>query len=321
MKKALVCGAGGFIGHHLVKELMEQGYWVRGVDLKRPDYSDTAANGFYLLDLREPKSCEIALASQNGFDEIYLLAADRGGAGYMEPGECEMMTNNILINANMIKAVAEIIKNRRPKVFFSSSVCVYRDMPIGAEMIYEADVYPAFPGNEYGWEKLYTERMLLAFRRKYGLEVRIARFHTTYGPEANWEGGREKAADALCRKAALAKNPDSIEVWGDGRAVRNFVYIDDLIAAIMALMNSDINEPVNIGTDENVTVKQLANIVINASGKNLMIKYVPGAVGVEARYFSNEKIKSTGWKPKFSLIKGVNIHYSWVADQVRKKYS
>ncbi len=318
-KRALVCGAGGFIGHHLAKELRERGYFVAGVDIKYPSYSKTFVDEFLLLDLREKENCKIILAPIH-FDEIYLLAADRGGAGYMDVGECEMMTGNALININMIKAVVEKPGKKRPKIFFSSSVCVYRDMPIEAEMICEDDVYPAYPGNEYGWEKLYTERMLLSFRRRYDLEVRIARFHTTYGPEANWEGGREKAADALCRKAALAKDGGDLEVWGDGQAVRNFVYIDDLIAAIMVLMASDINQPVNIGTDEYVTVDELAKIVIKVSGKDLTIKHIPGAVGVAARNFSNELIKAAGWRSRYSLAQGIAIHYPWVAGQVRRKY-
>lgn len=317
-KQALVAGAGGFIGTHLVRLLKKEGYWVRGVDLKKPEYLKTTADEFYLLDLREKKNCARVLAKAGGFDEIYQLAADRGGAGYMKTKECEMMTSNILINVNM---VLETVKLKKlPKYFFSSSVCVYKDMPLGAKAIVEEDVYPAFPDNEYGWEKLYTERMLLAFSRRFNFPVRIARFHTTFGPESNWEGGREKAADALCRKAALAKDGGSLEVWGDGKQVRVFTYIDDLLSGIRALMKSKVDQPTNIGSNQYVTVDQLAQTVIKASGKKLKIKHVQGAEGVRARNFSNERIYSTGWRPKFSLEQGIAIHYPWVEKQVKKKY-
>jgi len=318
MKKALICGAGGFIGSHLAHTLKKEGYWVRGVDIKKPAYSKTACDKFLLLDLRSRANCKKALTIHKGFDEVYQLAADRGGAGYMIPGACDMMENNVLINAYMISEAAKLKK--KPKFFFSSSVCVYRDMPIGARRIAEKDAYPAFPDNEYGWEKLYTERMLTVFGKRYGMPIRIARFHTTYGPEAEWEGGREKAADALCRKVAMAKNETFIEVWGNGKAVRAFTYIDDLLHGIRALMKSRISEPTNIGSAEYVTVKQLTDTIIAVSGKKLKIKFVPGAVGVRARNFSNKQIYSTGWHPKYSLRQGLAIHYPWVAKQVEKKY-
>ncbi len=317
-KRALVAGAGGFIGTHLVKLLKKEGYWVRGVDLKKPEYSKSEADEFFLLDLRQRKNCAKALHKNGDFDEVYQLAADRGGAGYMEPKECEMMTSNILINVYM---ALEVIKLKKlPKYFFSSSVCVYKDMPLGAKAIKEEDVYPAFPDNEYGWEKLYTERMLLAFSRRFNLPVRIARFHTTYGPEANWEGGREKAADALCRKAALAKDGGNLEVWGDGRQVRVFTYIDDLLNGIRALVKSKIDKPTNIGSSQYVTVDELAKTIIKASGKKLKIKHVKGAEGVRVRNFSSQRIYSTGWRPKYSLKQGIAIHYSWVKAQVEKKH-
>jgi GDP-D-mannose 3', 5'-epimerase len=318
MKRALVCGAGGFVGSHLVKQLKKEGYWVRGVDIKKPEYSISEADEFKLLDLRISQNCQLALSVPDSLDEIYQLAADRGGAGYMIPGECDMMINNALININM---VAEVVKLKKlPIYFFSSSVCVYADMPIGASQITEKDAYPAQPENEYGWEKLYTERLLLAHARKFSLPVRIARFHTTYGPEANWEGGREKAADALCRKAALAKDGEVLEVWGDGKAVRLFNYIDDLIAGIRALVTSDIDQPTNLGGSNYVTVDELAQTIISASGKKLTIKHVDGPVGVHARNFSNDLIRSTGWKEKYTLLEGIKIHYAWVKSQVDKKY-
>lgn len=318
IKKALICGAGGFVGSHLAKRLKDEGYWVRGVDIKKPEYSDSAADEFLLLDLRVRENCKEALEVEDGFDEIYQLAADRGGAGYMIPGECEMMENNVLINVYMISEAAKLTK--KPKYFFSSSVCVYKDMPVGATVITENDVYPAMPENEYGWEKLYSERMLQAFGRKYQIPIRIARFHTTFGPESNWEGGREKAADALCRKVAMAKDGGEVEVWGDGKAVRVFTFIDDLIEGIRALVNSEIDKPTNLGSDQYVTVDELAQTIIDISGKKLTIKHTEGPVGVHARNFSSDQIHSTGWKAKFSLKDGLVIHYPWVKSQVDKKY-
>lgn len=317
MKKALVCGAGGFIGSHLVRQLRKEGYWVRGVDIKKPDFSKTAANEFLLLDLREKKKCQKALKIRGGFDEVYQLAADRGGAGYMIPKETEMMYSNVLINVYMID---EAVKAKVKKYFFSSSVCVYKDMPVGAKVIKEEDVYPAFPENEYGWEKLYSERVILAYARKYGIKARIARFHTTFGPEGTWEGLKPKAADDLCRKAAMASNPGVLEVWGDGKAVRCFTYIDDLITGIRALVRSNISEPTNIGSNEYITVDYLARAVIKTSGKNLKIKHIKGPVGVDARNFSNKRIRSTGWKPKWKLANAIKIHYDWVKSQVDKRY-
>jgi len=317
-KKILVCGAGGFIGSHLVKKFKKEGHWVRGADIKKPEYSKTEADEFLLLDLRERNNCRKVLNVKGGFDEVYQLAADRGGAGYMKPAECEMMENNALINIHMISEAVKLKK--KPQYFFSSSVCVYKDMPLGAKKISEKDVYPAFPDNEYGWEKLYTERMLTVFGRRFGMPIRIARFHTTYGPEANWEGGREKAADALSRKVALAKEGGSIEVWGDGQAVRVFTFIDDLTKGIEALMKSEIDKPTNIGSDEYMTVDELAETIIEISGKKLKIKHVAGPVGVESRNFSNRRIYTTGWRPRYSLKEGIAIHYPWVKAQVEKKY-
>lgn len=317
MKKALVCGAGGFLGSHLVKRLKSEGYFVRGVDIKKPDFSKSVADEFLLLDLREKKNCQKALRIKGGFDEVYQLAADRGGAGYMIPKETEMMYSNVLINAYMID---EAVKAKVKKYFFSSSVCVYKDMQIGAKTILEDDVYPAMPENEYGWEKLYTERMILAYARKYGIKTRIARFHTTFGPEGTWEGLKPKAADDLCRKAAMEPKNGYLEVWGDGKAVRCFTYVDDLINGIRALMKSNIKEPANLGSNEYVTVNQLAEYVIEASGKNLKIKHIDGPVGVKARNFSDKRIRSTGWKPKWKLKDAIKIHYDWVKEQVDKKY-
>lgn len=317
MKKALVCGAGGFIGVHLVRRLKKEGYWVRGVDLKKPDFSKSEADEFLLSNLQIKENCQKALKIAGHFDEVYQLAADRGGAGYMIPKETEMMYNNVLINTYMVD---EAVKAKVKKYFFASSVCVYKDMSIGSSVIKEYQVYPAFPENEYGWEKLYSERVLLAYARKYGLKVRIARFHTTYGPEGTWEGLKPKAADDLCRKAALAKENGFLEVWGTGKVVRCFTYIDDLISGIRALVKSNINKPTNLGSNEYVTVNRLAQSVIAASGKNLKIKHVKGAVGVHSRNFSNNQIYITGWRPKWKLIDGIKVHYAWVKTQVDGKY-
>lgn len=317
MKKALICGAGGFLGTHLARKLKAEGYFVRGVDIKKPDFSTSVADEFLLLDLREKSNCAQALTISGGFDEVYQLAADRGGAGYMVPKETEMMYSNVLINAYMID---EAVKAKVRKYFFSSSVCVYKDMPVGATEITEDDAYPALPENEYGWEKLYSERMLLAYGRKYKTAIRIARFHTTFGPEGTWEGLKPKAADDLCRKAAMAPDGGELEVWGTGEAVRCFTYVDDLIAGIRALMTSDIDTPTNLGSNEYVTVDQLAEYVIKASGKNLKIKHIEGPVGVHARNFSDKKIRTTGWEPKWKLEDAIKVHYDWVNAQVEKKY-
>jgi len=318
MKKALVCGAGGFIGHHLVKKLKKEGYWVRGVDIKYPEFSKTEADEFLILDLRIPENCYKALILRNSFfDEVYQLAADMGGMGFISWAECEVLTNNVLINLNMTKASAEIGVG---KYFFSSSVCVYRDMKPGEPKLYEEDAYPALPDNEYGWEKLYSERVLLAYGRRYGMKVRIARFENCFGPEGTWKGGREKAPAALCRKVATAKlkGEDFIEVWGDGSAIRNYIYIDDLVNAVYILMQSDIQEPVNIGTEEYISVKELVDLVFEIAGVNLNIKWVPGPVGVQSRNFSHEKIYSLGFKPEYTIKKGLEITYKWIEEQVRK---
>jgi GDP-D-mannose 3', 5'-epimerase len=320
MKTALVCGAGGFVGVHLVRQLKKEGYFVRGVDIKKPDFSESAADEFMLLDLREKENCQKALKIEGGFDEVYQLAADRGGAGYMIPKETEMMYNNVLINTYMVD---EAVKAKVGKYFYSSSVCVYQDMAIGAKEIKEEDVYPANPENEYGWEKLYSERVLLAYARRFGLKARIARFHTTYGPEGTWEGLKPKAADDLNRKAAMASDPGFLEVWGsdkNSKRVRCFTYIDDLISGIRALVKSDIGEPTNLGSNEYVTVTELAEAVIAASGKKLKIKYIEGPIGVLSRNFSNERIYKTGWRPKWKLKDGIKVHYDWVKSQVDKKY-
>jgi len=317
MRKALVCGAGGFIGGHLVKKLKREGYWVRGVDIKYPEFAPTQADEFLLLDLRDPRNCRAALTLPDGqtFDEVYQLAADMGGMGFISVAECEVLHNNALININMTHAAAEM---GTPRYFFSSSVCVYRDMRPDEPPLTEEDAIPANPDNEYGWEKLYAERVAMAYGRRYPMKVRIARFENCYGPEGTWTGGREKAPAAICRKVAEADDGGTIEVWGDGTAIRVFTYIDDLVEGIYLLMHSDLEGPVNIGSDERVTVDELVRTVIAVSGKRINVKYVPGPVGVLARNFSKARIRSLGWEAKVSLREGIAITYAWIEEQVKR---
>ncbi len=317
MKRALVCGAGGFIGGHLVKKLKREGYWVRGVDIKEHEFAETQADEFRLLDLREPHNCWEALNLGNGetFDEVYQLAADMGGMGFIHTAECDIMRNSALINNHMIDAAAKIGVGR---YFFSSSVCVYRDMEPGEPALDEDDAYPALPDNEYGWEKLYAERMALAYARHYPIEVRIARFQNCYGPEGTWRGGREKAPAAICRKVAMAEDGGTIPVWGDGTAIRAYTYVDDLVEGVYLLMQSDLQGPTIIGGDEYVTVDELVGTVIAASGKEIKTEHVEGPVGVQARNFDKSKIKSLGWEAETSLREGIARTYQWIEEQVRQ---
>jgi len=313
MKKAVVCGAGGFIGSHLVEKLKREGYWVRGVDIKRPEFAPTAADEFLQLDLRERPNAEKAVAG--GLDEVYQLAADMGGMGFIHSAETEIMRNSVLININMTHAAAQA---GIPRYFFSSSVCIYRDMKPGEPEMTEEGAYPALPDNEYGWEKLYSERMALAYGRRYGMTVRIARFQNCYGPEGTWTGGREKAPAAMCRKIAEAPDGGTIEAWGDGSAIRSYTYIDDMLDGIYRLMQSDLGVPANIGCPEYVTVQELIDIVAKAAGKKINVKWIPGPVGVQSRNFSNDKIYSLGWKSRFPLKAGIALTYPWVREQVIK---
>ncbi len=317
MKKALVCGAGGFIASHLVKRLKKDGCWVRGVDLKRPEYSSSPADEFCLLDLREEPSCHVAvsLPQNEKFDEVYQLAADMGGMGFISSAECEIMRNSALINIHM----SHVSSARGVKrYFFSSSACVYRNMQAEESPLTEADAYPALPDNEYGWEKLYAERMAMAYGRRTGMVVRLARFQNTYGPEGTWQGGREKAPAALCRKLAAAPDGGTIEVWGDGKAMRAYTYIDDLVEGIVRLMQSDLENGVNIGRPEYVSVDQLIATIADVAGKKILLKHIPGPVGVNARNFTNDRIRSTGWESKFSLRDGIARTYPWIKEQVEK---
>jgi GDP-D-mannose 3',5'-epimerase len=314
MKRALVCGAGGFIGGHLVKKLKREGYWVRGVDIKEHEFAPSAADEFVLLDLREKENCEAALSLAEGrFDEVYQLAADMGGMGYIPFAECEIMHNSALINIYMTHAAATM---GIPRYFFSSSVCIYRDMEPGEPEMSEDQAIPANPDNEYGWEKLYAERVAMAYGRKYGLAVRIARFQNCYGPEGTWTGGREKAPAATCRKVAEVDDGGTIEVWGDGTAIRSYTYVDDMTEGIYMLMQSDLEGPVNIGCPQYVSVQGLVDTVADVAGKKINIKYIEGPVGVKSRNFSNARIYSIGWRAKFFLKDGIARTYLWIEQQV-----
>ncbi len=319
MKRALVCGAGGFIGGHLVKRLNAEGYWVRGVDIKAHEFTRLPADEFLVLDLREPGDCRAALALPDGrFDEVYQLAADMGGMGFIHSAECEIMRNSALINIHMTHAAAQA---GVPRYFFSSSVCVYRDMQPGEPEMDESGAYPAMPDNEYGWEKLYAERMAMAFGRRTGMAVRIARFQNTYGPEGTWTGGREKAPAAMCRKVAEAPDGGTIEVWGDGTAIRSYTYVTDLVDGIYRLMHSDLEGACNIGCPQYVSVDELVETVAKVAGKTIHIKHIAGPVGVQSRNFSNARMESIGWRAQVFLEEGIARTYPWVAEQVQARKS
>jgi nucleoside-diphosphate-sugar epimerase len=316
MKRALVCGAGGFIGGHLVGKLKKEGYWVRGVDIKAHEFAPTRADEFLLLDLREEKNCQAALKlDKSCFDEVYQLAADMGGMGFIHSAETEIMHNSALINIHMTNSAAGM---DIPRYFFSSSVCVYRDMKPGEAEMTEEEAIPAHPDNEYGWEKLYSERVAMAYGRRYGMNIRIARFQNCYGPQGTWQGGREKAPAAICRKVAEAEDGGTIEVWGDGSAIRSYTYVADMVEGIYLLMQSDLEGPVNIGCPQYVSVDELVQTVMDVSRKSIQIQHVKGPVGVQSRNFSNARIFSTGWQAKFMLKDGIAQTYPWIEAQVKK---
>jgi nucleoside-diphosphate-sugar epimerase len=319
MRYALVFGAGGFIGSHLVKRLKRENFWVRGVDLKYPEFSETEADDFLIADLREPQNCRVVLDRR--FDEVYQLAADMGGAGYIFTGEHDaaIMHNSATINLNVLEAC----KNRNIKrVFYSSSACMYpeynqRDPT--APVTREDSAYPAAPDSEYGWEKLFSERLYLAYNRNYGMECRVARYHNIFGPEGTWRDGREKAPAALCRKIAEAQDGGSIEVWGDGLQTRSFLYIDECIEGTIRLTRSLFEGPVNIGSDEMVSINDLAARIIEIAGKRLAIEHIPGPLGVRGRNSHNELIhEMLGWRPAMPLQKGLELLYPWVEEEVIK---
>lgn len=324
-KTALVCGAGGFIGSHLVKRLKKEGYWVRGVDLKEPEFAVTEADSFMILDLRDKKNCRTALVCNSNinitFDEVYQLAADMGGAGYIFSGDhdADVMHNSAQINLNF----ADLYKHYK-KIFYSSSACMYPEynqLDPDNPNCEESSAYPANPDSEYGWEKLFSERLYLSYARNYGVEVRIARFHNIFGPEGSWNNGKEKAPAAMCRKVAeLPPKGGEIEIWGDGNQTRSFLYIDECLEGIRRLMNQDWTGPVNIGSEEMVTINQLVDIVATIAGKNVRIKHIVGPLGVRGRNSDNKLIKERlNWKPNYPLSKGLENTYYWIDEQVKNK--
>ena len=315
MKTAAVFGAGGFIGHHLVSRLKSEGYHVIGFDLKYPEFEKSNADDFVIRDLREP-------FSSLKYDEIYQLAADMGGAGYIFTGEhdADVMSNSALINLNTCRAV----KGTKTKVFYSSSACIYPEynqLDPANPRCAEASAYPAAPDSEYGWEKLFSERLYLSYMRNYNLDVRIARFHNIFGPQSCYNNGKEKYPAAICRKVAEAPTLSSIEIWGDGKATRSFLYIDECLDGIRRLMESNYPYPLNIGSDEMISVEQLARMVIDISGKELyIIRNMNKPQGVRGRNSDNGLIlKSIGWKPDYPLRRGMEKLYSWVLSQVKQK--
>lgn len=318
MKTALVCGAGGFIGGHLVKRLKREGYWVRGVDIKNPDFGVSAADDFVLVDLRDDATWVKIL--DRAFDEVYQLAADMGGAGYIFSGnhDVEVMHNSASINLNALNYGH---KAGIKKIFYSSSACIYpayNQLDPNNPKCNEASAYPAEPDSEYGWEKLFSERLYFAYMRNNGMDVRVARFHNIFGPEGTWKGGKEKAPAAMCRKVAEAKDGGEIEIWGDGMQTRSFLYIDECLEGIRRLMDSkDFHGPVNIGSEEMVTINQLAEMVMKAANKKLTLKHITGPLGVRGRNSDNKLIKeSLGWAPDYPLIKGLEKTFNWINEQV-----
>ncbi len=329
MKKALVLGAGGFIGSHMVKKLKKMGYWVRGVDLKYPEFGKILADEFIIADLRKLNVVkEIMLApnqnevGEGSFDEVYQFAADMGGVGYVFTGDndADIMHNSAIINLN----VAEwAVKHKVKKLFYSSSACIYpkyNQMDPDNPKLSEDSAYPAAPDSEYGWEKLFSERLFLTFHKNRGLNIRISRFHNVFGPEGTWDGGNEKAPAALCRKVIKAQNGDFIEVWGDGKQTRSFLYIDECLEATLRLMNSDFIGPVNIGSEERISINGLVQMIIDISGKNLTIKNIEGPEGVRGRNSDNKLYRETiGWEVSQPLKEGIEKTYRWIEEQVKIK--
>jgi GDP-D-mannose 3',5'-epimerase len=316
LKRILVNGAGGFIASHLVKRLKSEGFWVRGADLKRPEYSDSTADEFVVGDLRDP---EVVAKVVSGVEDVYQLAADMGGAGYLFTGEHDaaVMHNSALINLNTLQLGTEAGVRR---FFYSSSACVYPEVnqmdPLNP-ICTESSAYPAGPDSEYGWEKLFSERLYLSYMRNYDVKVRIARFHNIFGPYGTWDGGKEKAPAAVCRKVAQAPEGGEIEMWGDGMQTRSFLYVDECVEGVRRLMESDFTGPVNIGSEEMVTINQLAELVMQVAGKKLSIRHIKGPLGVRGRNSDNELIfEKLGWRPSRPLSEGLEKTYSWVASQV-----
>lgn len=317
-KTAVVFGAGGFIGGHLVTRLKNEGYWVRGVDIKEHEYRKTDADEFYLMDLRIEDNVKTALSlgEDKTFDEVYQLAADMGGAGYIFTGEndASVMHNSALINLHTAHHASSY--TNKSKVFYSSSACMYPEynqLDPNNPKCSEDSAYPAAPDSEYGWEKLFSERLFLSFMRNKGLSVRIARFHNIFGPHGSWNNGKEKAPAAICRKVAQVKDGETIEIWGDGKQTRSFLYIDECLEGVRRLMESNFSEPVNIGSEEMVSINQFAEMIIGLSGKTVKINNIPGPIGVRGRNSDNALIKKAiGWAPSAPLIDGLTKTYEWI---------
>jgi len=338
MKTALVLGAGGFIANHMVKRLKSEGYWVRGVDIKKPNFSETQADEFIERDLSVYDNMEkvIQFKGYHGnfykeipyklitsFDEIYQFAADMGGAGYIFTGEndSQIMENSALINLNLLRAQSRLNQKyeiNKTKIFYSSSACMYpeyKQLDVNNPGLKESDAYPADPDSEYGWEKLFSERMFLAFNKNNNIPIAIARYHNIYGPEGTWDGGKEKAPAAICRKVIKAEN--SIEIWGDGEQTRSFLYIDECIEATRRLMQSDFTGPVNIGSEEMVTINQLVDIVCSIENKSLEKIHIPGPLGVRGRNSNNDLVREKlSWDYSLSLVDGISKTYAWIKKQI-----
>lgn len=328
-KTALVLGAGGFIGGHMVKRLKADGYWVRGVDLKNPEYNLTSADDFKIFDLRNYFGLNQIMTNIGGetFDEIYQFAADMGGAGFVFTGENDavIMHNSATINLNVLEVQCQLnrsLKVNKTKIFYSSSACIYpeynqkdKDKP----NCKEDSAYPAEPDSEYGWEKLFSERLYLAYHRNHRIPVAIARYHNIFGPEGTWNGGREKAPAAICRKVALAEDGAEIEVWGDGEQTRSFLLVDECIEGTRRIMQSDFIGPINIGSDQMISINNLVQMIAGIAGKKISIKNIPGPLGVRGRNSDNRLIaEKLGWSPSLPLSQGVSVTYDWVAQQVRE---
>jgi len=342
-KTALVLGAGGFIGSHMATRLKSEGYWVRGVDIKRPEYSETTCDEFITGNLTDADLVRrvIKFAGDQGnfynsvpeqyiqpFDEIYQYAADMGGAGYIFSGEndSEVMYNSATVNLNLLKAQLDLNNEKgvnKTKIFYSSSACMYPEyaqMEVDNPGLKEADAYPAGPDSEYGWEKLFSERLYAAFNRNHGIPVRVARFHNIYGTDSTWEGGKEKSPAAMCRKVAYCEDGGTIDIWGDGEQTRSFLYIDECLEATRRLMESEFMGPVNIGSEEMVTINELVATVARVAGKTININHIEGPLGVRGRNSNNDLIREKlNWDYGMSLEDGIRKTYDWISDQIKNK--